>query len=71
MEGTKKCGCAGESIEQQAGDPNKPKDIQTETMVTPDDFGRIKNPEDGVTQKDVDESTVLINPDVDSMESRG
>lgn len=71
MEGTKKCGCTGRGTEQQAGDPNKPKDIQTETMVTPDDFGRIKNPEDGVTQKDVDESTVLINPDVDSMESRG
>lgn len=71
MEGTKKCGCGGSGTQQQAGDPNKPRDIQTETMVTPDDFGRIKNPEDGVTQRDVDESTVLINPDVDSMESRG
>lgn len=72
MADAKRCGCAkGAAKGQVESDPNKPKDIETETMVTPNDFGRIRNPEDGVTEQDVEESTVMINPDVESMESRG
>lgn len=66
-----KCACSEESV-QVPQDPNMPRDLATETMITPDDFGRICNDEDGkVSEKSIEESVVMTNPDVDSMESRG
>ena len=50
------------------------KNIKTETMLTPDDLKPAKKTNDrkeGVSCKEVEESVVMINPDVDSMESRG
>lgn len=60
-----KCGCS----KKETG---KTKDIDVETMVTPDDFGRMENMTDGVVdEEELGESVVKINPDVESMDSRG
>lgn len=68
MKDSKKCGCACKK-----GDSNEPKDIKTQTQVTPEDFDRIKeNPKgEGVSEQAVDEATVITNPDPESMNSRG
>lgn len=48
-----------------------PKNIKVNTQVRPEDFEPVKCPDDNVCWDEVEDATVLVNPDVDSMESRG
>lgn len=66
MKDQKKCACS-------KGKATEPKDIDTETMITPEDFGKIskKKGNGPVSEKSVEESVVMINPDAESMDSRG
>ncbi len=52
-----------------------PKNIKTRTQLTPEDMDTgkkaVKKPGDSPSEEEIDEDTILINPDVDSMESRG
>lgn len=52
---------------------NKVKDIRVNTQVTPDSIGRIEptGPDEPANELEVEESTIIVNPDPDSMESRG
>lgn len=52
---------------------NAVRDIKVKTQVGADDMGPIKatGANEPATYEEVEESTILINPDVDSMESRG
>ncbi len=64
MKKIRKCACSVKGAE--------PKDVKTETMVTPNDFGKIKKDTVGeVSEESVEESVVMINPDAESMNSRG
>jgi hypothetical protein len=49
------------------------KGIEVNTLVEPESIGRIDptNPTGPVSFREVEESTILINPDMESMESRG
>lgn len=51
----------------------KVKDIKVKTQVTADQMGPIKatGPNEPASCIEIEETTILINPDVDSMESRG
>lgn len=72
MKEEKNCACSkGESA--KTAEPNNLRDLNTETMVTPGDLGKMPKESDGegVSEESVEESVVMINPDVDSMESRG
>lgn len=75
MNDSNRCACSDKNSNNDMPsdrDTNAPKDIKTETMVTPDDFGKVREEVDGVvSEESVEESVVMINPDVDSMESRG
>lgn len=65
MKESKGCRCSKK-------DANKPKEVKTETMITPDDLGKIAPNVDGkVSEESVEESVIMINPDVESMDSRG
>ena len=66
----KKCKCSVKSV-PVSQDPNTPMTMETETMITPDDFGKIHDKDGKVSKKSVEESIVMTNPDVDSMGSRG
>lgn len=50
-----------------------PKDIKVNTLVVPSDVEPVPTPKKGskVTQQELDDAVTLINPDHDSMESRG
>ncbi|MCC8018770.1 MAG: hypothetical protein LIO85_03230 [Rikenellaceae bacterium] len=56
-------------------DDQTPKGIETETLETPETFlednGPVREGCPCVTQEEIDESVIEINPDVNSMESRG
>lgn len=51
----------------------KVKDIKVKTQVDPESIGRIDptGPDQPASCIEVEETTILINPDADSMESRG
>ena len=66
----KKCKCSGKSVPVPQ-DSDMPRNLETETMITPDDFGKIHDKDGKVSKKSVEESVVMTNPDVSSMESRG
>lgn len=50
-----------------------PKNIKVNTQVKPQDAEPVKRGKkgDGVSWKEVEDATIVVNPDVDSMESRG
>lgn len=50
-----------------------PKNIKVNTQVKPQDMEPVKRKEDESRSSwaEVEDATVLINPDADSMESRG
>lgn len=50
-----------------------PKNIKVNTQVKPQDMEPVKGgkSKNGVSWSEVEEATVVVNPDVDSMESRG
>ena len=51
-----------------------PKNIKTDTQVAPEDFGKITVGfpiDDMVSEEEVEEAVTVINPDRNSMESRG
>ena len=50
-----------------------PKDIKTRTQLTPDDITVKKSQRnrDEISDEELEEEVALINPDVNSMESRG
>lgn len=52
---------------------NKVKDIRVNTQVTTDSIGRIEatGPGEPANELEVEETTIMVNPDPDSMESRG
>ena len=69
----KKCGCRRNEKSEKNNNisSNTPQNIQTNTMITSDDFAEVRNIQSYVTQTEVDEATVAVNPDAESMESRG
>ncbi|MCD7969000.1 MAG: hypothetical protein LUF87_01435 [Alistipes sp.] len=57
-------------------DGQTPKGIETETLLTPDTFVEDNAPITetcgcGVSPEEVEEAVLEINPDINSMESRG
>jgi hypothetical protein len=52
---------------------NTPETTKVNTMVDPDSIGRIEPtaPEKPVGFREIEEETILINPDMESMDSRG
>lgn len=50
-----------------------PKDIKVNTLVMPSDVEPVQISKEGagVTQQELEDAVTLINPDHDSMESRG
>ncbi len=60
-------------IKTNAKKSNTVRSIKVDTQVKPDSIGRIKatGKDEPATLEEVEEDTILINPDVDSMESRG
>lgn len=58
-----------------ADDGQTPKGIETDTLETPESFlvdnGPVQEGCPCVTQEEIDESVIQINPDINSMESRG
>lgn len=50
-----------------------PKDIKVNTLVVPSDLEpvQVSNKSTVVTQQELEDAVTLINPDHDSMESRG
>ncbi len=60
-------------IKTNAKKSNAVRSIKVDTQVKPDSIGRIKATGDKqpATLKEVEEDTILINPDAESMESRG
>lgn len=48
-------------------------DIKVRTQVSVDDMGPIEatGPDEPATPEEVSETTIMVNPDADSMESRG
>jgi hypothetical protein len=50
-----------------------PVDIEVNTLAAPENIGRIAPtmPYQPVSFRKVEEDTILINPDIESMESRG
>lgn len=58
---------------RNGGGNQQPKDIQTVTQITLEDVGggRDHPSRDGLSQEEITEGTVLVNPDPDSMENRG
>ena len=60
-------------IKTNAKKSNAVRSIKVDTQVKADDMGRIKatGKDQPATQEEVVEDTILINPDVSSMESRG
>lgn len=49
------------------------KDIKVKTQVSAEDMGRIEatGPYEPASPEEVAETTIIVNPDADSMESRG
>jgi hypothetical protein len=47
--------------------------IAVNTLVEPESIGRIvpTNPAEPVSFREIEQDTILINPDMESMESRG
>lgn len=63
MKESNKCACSTK---------NKEKNVKAETMVVPDDVGKMNNKNNGESNDEsVEESVVMVNPDADSMGSRG
>ncbi len=60
-------------IKTNAKKSNVVRDIKVNTQVKPDSIGRIKSTgkNEPATLEEVEEDTILVNPDADSMESRG
>jgi hypothetical protein len=51
----------------------KVENVKVNTMVDPESIGRIEPtaPTRPVSFREIEEDTILINPDMESMESRG
>ncbi|MDR0907309.1 MAG: hypothetical protein LBM63_01660 [Rikenellaceae bacterium] len=49
------------------------KNIEVNTLTDPESIGRIEptKPTEAASFKEVEQDTILINPDMESMESRG
>ena len=48
-----------------------PKNVKVDTQVKPEDMEPVKASKEGVSWEEVEDATLVINPDVNSMESRG
>lgn len=62
-----------EKCEKQCRDSAQPKDIKTVTQITLEDVGggKAHPAKHGLSEEQIVEGTVLVNPDPDSMENRG
>lgn len=65
--------CSSKKGVRPASGDAAPEDIRVVTQITPDDIpaGRRNPQSDSVSEREVEEAVVAINPDVESMESRG
>ena len=62
-----------EKCDKGCADSSAPKDIKTVTQITLEDVGggRDHRAKHGLSEEEIVEGTVLVNPDPDSMENRG